>query len=79
MKTGLLRLAKRSKNGVRSWTVPGFTNAAKLIPAAVAFHGSTTIRVPVMIDGHEEQWLVFHPRNYPRMRAHIRDLIAETA
>lgn len=34
MNVTLLRLARRDRNGVRSWIVPGSFNVAKLLPAA---------------------------------------------
>ena len=50
MNTALLRLSRRDpKTGVRRWTVPGFTNAARLVPErhtpdgwGAAFHWPAT-------------------------------------
>ncbi|WP_146203723.1 hypothetical protein [Azospirillum sp. TSO5] len=39
MNTKLLRLARRHRCGVRTWIVPGFSNAARLTPSSFTHDG----------------------------------------
>lgn len=77
MNVSLLKLARRHSNGCRYWTVPGYGNAAKLVPArhTMGSWGSAA-HWPARDERGEKLCGVDLNRHRKMARAEIRKLIS---
>ena len=76
MDTSLLRLATRHRSGARSWTVPGYGNAAMLLPARLTLPSwGASFRWPAVDARGEHMRAVDLNRHLPLARLAARELI----
>lgn len=73
----LLRAGRRHRSGTRTWIIPGYDNAASLVPAAFSYLGEVTFHWPDVepANGHEFRQGVSLRRNRNLAKAAARRMI----